>query len=196
MQKIPTLCLYFILIGFFSLPVWSWTNPGTADNSSTEWIQVDGHTLLLNGRGIYFILFFKIYEISLFLESPSSHSDEILNSSQRKVFHVKFFRNVERKDLQKGLIAGFNENCGDQCERLKNSLEMINNKIPDFNKGDSLEFHFLPSKLILRSNLARPMEIDDRDFNRILLSLWLGPNPPSKRLLNQLLGLRSISKGE
>lgn len=162
-------------------------------DSATPWVERQSHTLFLNGRAIHTATLFsvKLYEISLFLEKPTIDPDEILKSSTLKLVQLKFLRNVGADQLRSSFTDGFLENCGRQCDRLKVYLDQLNSQIPDLREGDSLEFLVLPSKIIFRSSLGNYSEVNSNDFARILLSIWLGPSPPSSQLKRKILGLSS-----
>ncbi len=157
-------------------------------NFSAPEIKLGNQSLVLNGRGTYMRFIFKIYEISLFLEKKSSDSKKILESSETKVLNLKFLRDVSASQLRSSLLAGYHENCGSQCEALRPYIEEVNSKIPDLKEGESLVLRFYPSGLILKTNLGSYLEIANSAFSRVLLSIWLGSDPPSSSLKKDILG--------
>jgi len=164
--------------------------PELIDRSPAQgWIQIDGHKLILNGQGTHSVFVFKVYDISLFLEKRSSDAAALLSSSDRKVILLKFLRDVSGDQLRSALSDGFNENCDNRCSQLKGNLDEINSKIPDFKEGDSLMLEFLPSQLILESARGSRIQLANSSLNRILLSIWIGSDPPSDSLKKSLLGL-------
>jgi hypothetical protein len=169
--------------------------PETLDHDfSSQWIERDGHTLFLNGQGIHTASIFKIrvYEIFLFLQKRSMDPDEILMSPGRKVIILKFLRNVDADQLRSAFSDGFYENCANRCDQLRVYLDELNLKIPNLREGDTLEFQFLPTKVILRSNLRNYSEINDLNFGRVMLSIWLGSSPPSGGVKENILGLNPL----
>lgn len=151
-----------------------------------------GHILLLNGRGIHKASIFKvkIYEISLFLENPSDDAESILSSSQQKMIVLKFLRQVEAEQLRIAFLDAFQENCPPSlCDHLRGYLDQMNSKVPDLRENDQLEFEFFENKVILRSSLGIDFEVKNPDFGKILLSIWLGSDPPSQNLKKQILGV-------
>ena len=123
---------------------------------SSQCLERNGHTLFLNGQAIHTVSMFKVkvYEISLFLENRSTDPDQILQSVGSKVLLLKFLREVGAEPLRKAFSDGFYENCHSLCDSLKVYLDELNSKMQGFQDGDSLEFQFLPSQVILRSSLG------------------------------------------
>jgi hypothetical protein len=161
------------------------------NKDSSQLIERDRHTFFLNGQGILTATIFsvKVYEISLFLEKRSQDPEEIIKSPERKIILLKFLRQISSEQLRSALSDGFRENCANHCDELRVYLDRLNAQIPDLREGDHLEFQFLPEKLILRSNLGNYLEVNSVAFGRILLAIWLGPNPPNSGLKNKVLGL-------
>ncbi len=157
--------------------------------TESNWIQLDNKVLVLNGKGTHQLLFFKIYEVSLFLESRSTEPVKILASSEPKILLLKFLRDVSSNQLREALYDGFHENCLQNCERFKTQLDSIASVVPDFNEGESLQFTFHASRLQLRSSRGEFQVVHDSEFPSKFLGIWLGPSPPSQSLKNSLLGL-------
>ncbi len=159
---------------------------------ASHWIEREGHTFFLNGQGIHTASIFnvRVYEISLFLEKRSKDPMEILNSPERKLILIKFLRDVGAEQLRSALSDGFLENCTPLCDKLKIHLDQLVSQVPDLKEGDRLEFQFYPSKVILKASAGKYSEVDAPHFGSILLSIWLGADPPSVRLKNEILGLK------
>src|SRR5689334_19908742 len=68
-----------------------------------------GQHLFLNGSGVHRVFLFNVYEISLFLERKTSHSEEILDSTSKKLIVLRFLRDVNAEQIRKALSDGFLE---------------------------------------------------------------------------------------
>jgi hypothetical protein len=164
--------------------------PEAVDGAShQDWIQVDGHIFVLNGKGVHQFLFFKIYEVSLYLENKSADPESILGSKERKVIVLTLMRDVSADQLRSALYDGFKDNCIQDCDRFQPHLDRIAAKIPDLKEGESLQFFFSPLQLQLKSSGRETQKIQDPEFGSKFLAIWLGQSPPSQSLKNSLLGI-------
>ena len=59
----------------------------------------------------------------------------------------------------------------------------------DMKNGDSMAFIFAPSRLDIWVKGNNVGSIDGAAFERVVLSSWLGPNPPNSELKEGMLGL-------
>jgi hypothetical protein len=184
------LALFFLYLSHVVIfpPVYA-AIPKTDKKVAKESIERGTHRLVLNGKATHQVLFYKVYEVSLYLEKKSYHAQWILDSNQVKGVVLTFYRDVASKQLRDALKNGFRENCEYQCDHYGAALNQLLQKIPDFKAGDQVEFTFYPSKLEVQSSRGNVLEIKDIGFGKVLLSLWLGRSPPSEALKNKILGL-------
>lgn len=185
--------LFFLLLLNFVVaqPVFGRPPEMVHQDFSSQWIERDGRMLFLNGQATHTVSIFKVevYRISLYLEKRSTDPEKILASPKRKVILLKFMRDISADQLRSAFSDGFYENCGDQCDKLKGYLDELNSKISEVREGDKIELQFLPNKVILQSNMGSYAEVNSPEFGRVLLSIWLGPSPPSSDLKKEILGL-------
>ena len=122
--------------------------------------------LKLNGaslRELYLLI--KTYVGALYLESPSTNPDVIINSESHKsmVFHVMMKRVGARRiatALQEALVVNLTE-----AEHKNLTRITINNEV----KG------VIPGK----------------DYFKAMLSIWIGENPVGRSFKNEVLGLKT-----
>ena len=152
---------------------------------------VAGKTLVLNGMGLREATMLKIdvYVAGLYLEHPSSDARKIIATDGVKVLLLHFVRDVDREDIVKAWSDGFKNNATVPHAQIKPLIDRLNGWMPKFDDGDTLMFRFLPKEGVeVFANGVRKGVIAGDDFARSLLSIWLGPKPPTGDLKRGLLG--------
>lgn len=158
-----------------------------------ESIQIEGveKSLLLNGAGIRYKFFFKIYIGALYLAEKNEKAGSILQSEQASRMLMHFiYDEVPREKLVSGWIEGFENNlAADEMGKLRQRLETFNSMFTDMHSGDIVLLDYLPGKGTRVSIKGQEKGIiEGADFNRALLSVWLGEEPVTEELKDALLG--------
>ncbi|RDH83069.1 MAG: hypothetical protein DIZ80_12480 [endosymbiont of Galathealinum brachiosum] len=165
-----------------------------ADVKLDDQISVDGidKALVLNGAGIRYKFFFKIYVGALYLPEKQKSANKILKSDKanRIVMHF-LYDEVEKKKLVNAWLEGFEDNVESSVfSALKDRLEKFNGMFSDLHSGDVVLLDYLPQKgtrVIIKGENKGVIEGDD--FNRALLSVWLGEEPVTEELKDAMLGV-------
>jgi hypothetical protein len=154
-------------------------------------ITLAGKTLVLNGMGVREATWLKVdvYVAGLYVENVSSNPAELVSSDEVKVIVLHFKRDVGRADITKAWNDGFTRNATVPLTEIRPLITRLNSWMPSFDKGDTLTFTVIPRKgVAVDINGARKGVLGDDDFARSLVSIWLGPNPPTTALKSGLLG--------
>lgn len=153
-------------------------------------IKVDRSSLVLNGMGVRTVTFLnlKVYVAGLYLEQKTENPEKIINSKQVKHLLLYFTRDVDADKLKSVWNESFKKNCLSQCQELKPILSELNSQMTDTQKGDQISFTFFPDSLEISAKGRKSNKIKNGDFSRVILSIWLGKEPPSEDLKNGLLG--------
>lgn len=151
--------------------------------------EVDGNVLLLNGIATHRRFVFNVYRLSLYLISPSQDGEQIISSNELKFAEMQFLRDISSKDLQEAFLETFNDNCANDCERLKPEIQRLITVMPDMRDGEKVDFIFYPKKSVIRGFNDKTMEFESPEFGRFFIRAWLGNNPPSQRFKRELLNL-------
>ena len=154
-------------------------------------VQVTGKTLLLNGLGVREATFLSIdvYVAALYLQSKSQAAQKIVESNQIKRITMTFVRNVEAPKLRDAWTEGYQKNCGKECKTLRPGLNKLNGLMGDMKEGDILALTFYPTHLVVDRNNKSLGSIQGKQFSPIILSIWLGKEPPNESLKRGLLGM-------
>jgi hypothetical protein len=155
-------------------------------------LQLAGRKLQLNGMGVReaTIFNFPVYVGGLYLEKPSSNPDAILKSDEIKRVQLHFVRDVDAKDIRNAWDDSFKKNAGSDLESLQGQLSQLQSHISDMKKGESMGVIIFPDKIeLIRSGRKIASVPATKRFGEVLLSSWLGPEPPNEALKIGMLGL-------
>lgn len=154
-------------------------------------VSVGGRTLVLNGLGLReaTVLMVDVYVAGLYVEAKSSDPKAILRADQTKQLVMRFVRSVGKEKLAEAWTEGFDKNAGDQRAALASDLAKLNAAMTDVKKEDRITLTYQPDTGVAVSVKGKnDVVIPGADFQRVLFSIWLGPNPPNVALRDGLLG--------
>lgn len=151
-----------------------------------------GSTLVLNGAGIRYKFFFKIYVGGLYLPALQNDAQKILQTTQanRVIMHIVYDEVPKHKFVDAWMDGFKNNNEADVYKAVKQRLDQLNQMFTTLRKGDVVQLDYLPSvgtRVTIKNEIKGV--IKGADFNRALLSVWLGEDPVTEELKSALLGL-------
>jgi len=165
-----------------------------ADVNLREQITVEAvdDVLILNGAGIRYKFFFKIYVGALYLTEKQTSAKVILEGSKANRIAMHFlYDEVEKEKLVDAWLEGFEDNVtSDVFSALKDRLDKFNQMFSDMHKGDLVLLDYIPQKgtrVMIKGDVKGVIE--GADFNRALLSVWLGKEPVTEELKDAMLGI-------
>jgi len=154
-------------------------------------VSVGDKTLVLNGLGLReaTVLMVDVYVAGLYLEAKSSDPAAILAPDRTKQLVMRFVRSVGKEKLAEAWTEGFDKNAGDQRAALASDLAKLNGAMIDVKKEDRITLTYQPETGVTVAVKGKDaVVIPGADFQRVLFSIWLGPNPPNVPLREGLLG--------
>jgi hypothetical protein len=164
---------------------------GRAGVTMPDTMKLGDKTLTLNGMGLREATALKVdvYVAGLYVENVSSDPAAIIAAPGPKVIVLRFKRDVDRDDIVEAWNKGFGGNATVPVAKLAPQIKRLNEWMPSFSKGDTLTFTVLPGRgVAVDINGARKGMLEGDDVARSLVSIWLGPNPPSGALKRGMLG--------
>jgi len=153
--------------------------------------QADGTELQLNGVGIRSKFVFKIYAAGLYLKEKQSDAKAVLagKGGKRMVMHF-LYSEVGKDDLVEAWIEGFEGNgTQSQLSALSTEIDSFNEMFDTVREGDRIILDYMPevgTAVVIRDE--QKGVIKGKEFNDLLLSIWLGEKPVTKDLRSKLLG--------
>lgn len=147
--------------------------------------------LLLNGAGIRYKFFFKVYIGALYLAQKQSGPKAILESDgpNRVLMHF-IYDEVSQEKLVNAWQEGFENNTEKaKMEGLKDRLAKFNMFFTTVHAGDVVLLDYVPGKgTTVNVKGVEKGVIKGADFNRALLAVWLGEEPVTEDLKEAMLG--------
>jgi hypothetical protein len=153
--------------------------------------MADGTEVVLNGAGVRSKFFFKIYVAALYLEQRADSTEAVLatDGARRMAMHF-LYDEVSAEQLVEAWNDGFTANGSDeQISTLATEIEAFNALFTTVRAGDVIMLDYLPggTTSVWYGDEMRG-EIGGKDFNDLLLSIWLGEKPVTTALKKALLG--------
>ena len=153
--------------------------------------QADGTELQLNGAGIRSKFVVKVYVAMLYLSNPSNDRDQVISDpgAKRLIMHF-LYKEVDKDALVEAWNDGFTGNgTAEQLERLKSEIAQFNGLFDTVKKGDRIVLDYVPGKgTTVTINATEKGTIGGKEFNDLLLAIWLGDKPVAEKLRKALLG--------
>ena len=152
-------------------------------------VKVAEWELQLNGTGIFKEkTFFKVYVVGLYLEKPTTDGDVAIATDEAKRIVLTMLRDVSRDVFVQAVETGIMRNSSVLMPMLRARLDLLKQALPALQKGNVLDFTYLPGTGTLVRGQGQEMTIPGKDFADALFSAWLGLKPVNAGLKRQLLG--------
>jgi hypothetical protein len=160
--------------------------------------QASGAALQLNGAGVRRVGAVDMYTAGLYLEKRANATDAVLASEGTKRLRVVMLRDVNGREMGELLSRGLVGNAtDDELAGLIGDIVGLGNLIAEQGKlraGDSFQIDWHPKSgttvSINEKGRAKPtvQVFDAPDLVKVMMRIWLGPNPADAGLKNALLG--------
>ena len=179
-----------LLLLFFLLPVQA---AEIADTQFEDEISIAGYNdkLQLNGIGMRYKFFFKIYIAALYLQEKNADVKQIIESVQAKRMVMHFlYDKVEKEKLLSAWVEGFEDNLSaEEYKSLEPRIKSFNSLFETVASGDVVFLDFIPGKgTRVTSKGQQKGVIEGADFYSVLLKIWLGDEPVDEDLKTALTG--------
>lgn len=149
--------------------------------------------LVLNGAGTRTKFIFDIYVGALYLGNPSKDSMQILNDQNSKRISMTFlYDKVEKEKLTNGWTEAFANNLTKAAfNNLKPRIDEFNAAFADTVKDDVIIIDLISNKeTIVNINNSEKARVSGPEFQRAVLSIWLGESPADEDLKQAMLGIK------
>lgn len=173
--------------------------PATADTGRTlngvtmpATIDVDGHTLHLNGMALRKKFIIKVYVGGLYLSSASSNAEEILAADAPRRMVMHFISGHGTKSKMCGAWNdGLKDNTPGASAELKQQFTELCGMMQDIKNGEELKITYLPGTGTTITVAGTDKgTIGSKEFADAVLRCWIGPKPgPGEGFKKGVLGL-------
>lgn len=138
------------------------------------------------GRAKFSILFWDIYNSTLYTKSGNYLHEE---STQSLIFEIEYLKDITKNDLLERTV--------EQWKHLKIAESQYSKFIPrlkaiwpDISSGDKLAMLVKNKQSVFFFNNLRLGKIEQEEFSKLFLDIWLSPKTSQIKLRKQLLGGR------
>jgi chalcone isomerase-like protein len=186
MRKILTsvAVVMFVLLSMFDLHAATLAGVTLPD---TE--QVGGKTLVLNGLGLRSEFMVKVYVAGLYLEQKSSDAGAIIKADAPNKIVMQFLHSASQSQMANAFKESFNDNTPDAMKTMKPDIDRLLGALEPMKVGDQMIFTYVPGTgTTFAINGKDKLTIAGAAFNPVLLSVWLGPKPPTANVKRGMLG--------
>ena len=179
----------FALVLFLSLSAIAVNAASLAGVTLPDSQQVAGKNLVLNGLGLRSKMMVKVYVAGLYLEQKSSDPNAIMKSDTPKKIIMHFVYHPSKGQMADAFNEGFADNSPDAMKTMKSDIDKLNGALEDLKAGDEMVFTYVPGTgTTLAINGKDKVTIAGQPFAQALLSVWLGPKPPTADVKKGMLG--------
>ncbi|MDH5632446.1 MAG: chalcone isomerase family protein [Gammaproteobacteria bacterium] len=168
------------------------TSTVIADVSIDNSVQTaSGSALVLNGAGIRKKAFFKVYIGALYVKERSQDAGKILSADmENRVLMHFLYKEVSASKLTDAWHDGFSANLPENdYKTMKPRIDQLAAMFPAMKTGDRAVLEYSPDTgTTVTINGQSRGSIAGADFNRALLSVWIGEKPITGSLKAAMLG--------
>jgi len=152
-------------------------------------LRVGGTALVLNGLGVReaTALKVKVYVMGLYLTERSGDKAAIVASTGPKHVVQQYVRDLAAKDLLGGWKESFARNSLDLAP-VQAEYDKFLSYMTDIKKGEQIVIDFIEDRVETTVKGQKKDPIQSAAFQKALLLVWLGPNPPCASLQTGILG--------
>jgi Chalcone isomerase-like len=151
--------------------------------------QVGSTKLVLNGLGLRSEFMVKVYVAGLYLEQKSSNANAIIKADAPNRIVMQFLHGASKSQMANAFKESFNDNTPAAMNTMKADIDRLLGALEPLNVGDQMVFTYVPGTgTTLAINGKDKLTIAGPAFNPVLLSVWLGPKPPTAAVKKGMLG--------
>jgi len=160
--------------------------------SIPDHLSLTGETtpLVLNGAGYRKKYFIKVYIGALYLAQPTHQAAAVLEATTARVMRMYFLRDVSQDQFVNAWNDGIAPNhTAAEMQALRARVEQLNSLIGSVRKDDVLRIDMHPrgeTEVWVNDKLRG--RIAGADFQRALLTSWVGAKPADAHLKRAVLG--------
>jgi hypothetical protein len=188
---------FLATFGLCALSVWA-TEPPTKADYFPERIKIADKELSLNGVGTRTATLFaiKVYHAAFYSDRSIASLPDALSAPNPKLLEIRYVRDFDLKQTQEAWRFQFHESSGIKDGDLKEEIDKLVTFQRPIKEGDVQRFDFQDGKTVFSIGADKQGEIAGAPFQKALLTIFFGPNPPTHDLQKGLTrGIKETSGG-
>ena len=160
-----------------------------ADVTMPDQVQVESHSLVLNGMALRKKFFVKVYVAGLYLPSKEGSAEAILAADAPRQLRMHFLYKVNQGKICDAWKEGVEKNRPEASDVVQRQLDELCGMMEDMGKGESMTFTYVPDHgTTVEVEGQEKGSLASKAFADALWSTWIGPEPPSDDFKEGLLG--------
>ena len=174
----------FVLASMFNLYAASLAGVTLPDT-----VQVGNTKLVLNGLGLRTEFMVKVYVAGLYLEQKSSDPSAIIKADAPYRIVMQFLHGASKSQMTDAFDKSFNDNTPDAVKTMKPDIDRLLAALEPMKVGDQMIFTYVPGTgTTFAINGKDKLTIAGPGFRPVILSVWVGPKPPTANVKKGMLG--------
>lgn len=159
-------------------------------------IQLEPGAVSLIKLGEYryvYRMFFKLYDAALFIDADAdADAEDILAASTRYRLQFRYLRKIDKSIILESSAKMLEKNLSQsELAQISDRIDQINEAYRTVQSGDRSSLTYQPGiGTTLRINGTAITTVEGDDFARLYFKIWLGDQPISVTLRDELLGRR------
>lgn len=161
-------------------------------------ITLGGQRLPLNGAGIRYKTFIKVYVGSLYASRKVTDLQSLVAAPGPKRMQLVMLREINGTELGRLLYRGIEDNTTkEQFFKFAGSFARVSNIFIEYKalkQGDVVSVDYIPgtgTTILVNGKIAANEVFKEPEFFQAMMSIWLGPVPADFKLKDALLNTQS-----
>lgn len=155
-------------------------------------IKKDEKALSLNGAGTRKKYFMSVYVAGLYMETKSKNAKQIIEADQAMGVRIQVVSSLVTSDnMSEPIREGFKKSLDGKTAPLQDKIDQFIKTFSaeDIDDGDVFDLWYIPGVGVKSyKNGKYKSTISGLDFKKALFGIWLGADPVSDDLKEDLLG--------
>jgi len=162
-------------------------------------VQVANVPVQLQGAGVRYKVFFKVYTAGLYLTVKAPTPEAVLAAPGPKRMHIVMLRDIDANELGKLFTKGMEQNS--PREEFSKSINGVLRMSDMFSakkklaKGEYFSVDWVPGSgtVVTVDGIVQGEPIKEPEFFNALMKIWLGNSPADWQLKDALLGKQAAT---
>ncbi len=154
-------------------------------------IQIEEHTLALNGAGIRSKFFLNLYVGALYLNEKSSDAEALIAADEAMTIRLYITSSlIDGEKMSEATLDGFVKSTGGNLAPIQKEVELLIGALREaVEDNDVFDLQYVPGTgLSVVRNGVTKVVVPGLEFKKALFGIWLSEDPVQDDLKEGMLG--------